>query len=87
MLKSVCKMALLHKGIIAIPKTRLQSDENLFRNLIIVNENLQSPEVKSKFAGLMAEPAPSSPQAFGEFMTRERAKYERVVKLSGAKVD
>ncbi|MCM3562445.1 MAG: Bug family tripartite tricarboxylate transporter substrate binding protein [Hydrogenophaga sp.] len=48
---------------------------------------LQSPEVKSKFAGLMAEPAPSSPQAFGEFMTRERAKYERVVKLSGAKVD
>ncbi len=49
MLKSVCKMALLHKGIIAIPKTRLQSDENLFRNLIIVNENLQSPEVKMFF--------------------------------------
>lgn len=49
MLKSVCKMALLHKGIIAIPKNRLQSDENLFRNLIVVNENLQSPEVKMFF--------------------------------------
>ncbi len=48
---------------------------------------LQSADVKTKFASLMAEPAPSTPQAFGEFMTRERAKYERVVKLSGAKVD
>jgi tripartite-type tricarboxylate transporter receptor subunit TctC len=48
---------------------------------------LQSADVKAKFAGLMAEPAPSTPQAFGEFMNRERAKYERVVKLSGAKVD
>lgn len=48
---------------------------------------LQSPDVKSKFAALMAEPAPSTPQAFGEFMARERAKYERLVKLSGAKVD
>lgn len=48
---------------------------------------LQSADVKTKFAGLMAEPAPSTPQAFGDFMARERAKYERVVKLSGAKVD
>lgn len=48
---------------------------------------LQSPDVKGKFAALLAEPAPSTPQAFGEFMTRERAKYERLVKLSGAKVD
>ncbi|MCU0942737.1 MAG: tripartite tricarboxylate transporter substrate binding protein [Hydrogenophaga sp.] len=51
------------------------------------NRALQSPEVKARFATLMAEPAPSTPQAFGDFMTRERAKYERVVKLSGAKVD
>jgi len=48
---------------------------------------LQSPEVKSRFALLMAEPAPSSPEQFGQFMTAERTKYERVVKLSGAKVD
>ncbi|MDT4862673.1 hypothetical protein FQZ97_973420 [compost metagenome] len=48
---------------------------------------LQSPEVKSRFVLLMAEPAPSSPEQFGQFMNAERTKYERVVKLSGAKVD
>lgn len=48
---------------------------------------LQSADVKAKFAALMAEPAPTTPQAFADFMTRERAKYERVVKISGAKVD
>jgi tripartite-type tricarboxylate transporter receptor subunit TctC len=48
---------------------------------------LQSPEVKSRFALLMAEPAPSSPEQFGQFMNAERTKYERVVKLSGARVD
>jgi tripartite-type tricarboxylate transporter receptor subunit TctC len=48
---------------------------------------LQSADVKAKFAALMAEPAPTTPQAFADFMARERAKYERVVKISGAKVD
>jgi len=50
-------------------------------------EALRSPEVKARFATLMAEPAPSTPEAFGAFMNSERAKYERMVKLSGAKVD
>jgi DNA-binding transcriptional LysR family regulator len=49
MLKSVCKMALLHRGVIAIPKTRLQSDENLSRNLIVVNENSDSSEIRTFF--------------------------------------
>jgi tripartite-type tricarboxylate transporter receptor subunit TctC len=48
---------------------------------------LQSPEAKSRFAILMAEPVASSPDEFGNFMKAELAKYERVVKLSGAKVD
>jgi tripartite-type tricarboxylate transporter receptor subunit TctC len=48
---------------------------------------LQSPEAKTRFAGLMAEPVPSSPEEFGAFMKAELAKYEKVVKLSGAKVD
>ena len=48
---------------------------------------LRSADVKAKFARLMAEPAPSTPQDFDAFMRKERAKYERVVKLSGAKVD
>jgi len=48
---------------------------------------LNSAEVRQKFAGLMAEPAPSTPAQFAAFMQRERAQYEKVVKISGAKVD
>ena len=42
---------------------------------------------RDQLAALMAEPAPDTPEAFGAFMKRELAKYERVVKASGAKVD
>ena len=48
---------------------------------------LQSPEAKTRFAALMAEPVATSPEEFGAFMKAELAKYEKVVKLSGAKVD
>jgi tripartite-type tricarboxylate transporter receptor subunit TctC len=48
---------------------------------------LQSPEAKTRFAALMAEPVWNTPQDFGRFMQAELAKYEKVVKLSGAKVD
>jgi tripartite-type tricarboxylate transporter receptor subunit TctC len=48
---------------------------------------LGTPEVKARFAALMAEPAPSTPEAFATFLGQERGRYERVVKLSGAKVD
>lgn len=48
---------------------------------------LNSPEVKTRFAQLLAEPAPSPPEQFDDFMKRERTKYERLVKISGAQVD
>jgi tripartite-type tricarboxylate transporter receptor subunit TctC len=48
---------------------------------------LNSPEARTRFAGLMAEPVPSSPEDFAAFMKSELAKYEKVVKASGAKVD
>ena len=48
---------------------------------------LQTPEAKTRFAALMAEPVTSSPEQFAAFMKAELAKYEKVVKLSGAKVD
>lgn len=50
-------------------------------------EALSSPEVKTRFAGLMAEPVPTSSAQFGAFMAAERAKYGPVVKASGAQVD
>jgi tripartite-type tricarboxylate transporter receptor subunit TctC len=48
---------------------------------------LNAPETKTRFAILMAEPVPTTPEAFGALMVAERAKYEAVVKASGAKVD
>jgi tripartite-type tricarboxylate transporter receptor subunit TctC len=48
---------------------------------------LQTPEAKTRFANLLAEPVTSTPEEFGNFMKAELAKYEKVVKLSGAKVD
>ena len=48
---------------------------------------LQTPESKTRFASLMAEPVTSTPDEFGAFMKAELGKYEKVVKLSGAKVD
>jgi tripartite-type tricarboxylate transporter receptor subunit TctC len=48
---------------------------------------LQSPDAKSRFAAVLAEPVATTPEEFGKFMRAELAKYEKVVKASGAKVD
>lgn len=48
---------------------------------------LASPELKARMATLMAEPAPMTPEQFGAFVKAELARYEPVVKASGAKVD
>jgi tripartite-type tricarboxylate transporter receptor subunit TctC len=48
---------------------------------------LNTPEVKARFADLMAEPAPSTPAQFSQLMQRELARYEKVVKASGAKAE
>jgi tripartite-type tricarboxylate transporter receptor subunit TctC len=48
---------------------------------------LHSPEAQSRFANLMAEPVPTTPEQFGAFMKSELGKYQVVVKTAGAKVD
>ncbi|HYP70747.1 MAG TPA: tripartite tricarboxylate transporter substrate binding protein, partial [Variovorax sp.] len=48
---------------------------------------LAAPETKTKFANLMAEPVGNTPAQFGAFMKSELAKYEKVVKATGARVD
>jgi len=48
---------------------------------------LNSPEAKARLATLMAEPVASTPEEFAAFMKSELAKYEKVVKASGARVD
>ncbi len=48
---------------------------------------LKAPDTVARFANLMAEPVPTTPEAFGAFMKSELAKYQAVVKATGAKVD
>jgi tripartite-type tricarboxylate transporter receptor subunit TctC len=48
---------------------------------------LQSPEAKTRFAGLMAEPVWSTPEEFAAFMKAELTRYQKIVKASGARVD
>lgn len=50
-------------------------------------EALASPELKARLATLMAEAMPTTPEQFAAFVKSELAKYEGVVKRSGAKVD
>jgi tripartite-type tricarboxylate transporter receptor subunit TctC len=48
---------------------------------------LATPELKARLSALMAESMASTPEQFGAFVKRENAKYEKVVKASGAKVE
>lgn len=50
-------------------------------------EALASSEIKARLSALMAEPAPTTPEQFAAFIKAELNKYERLVKISGAKVD
>jgi tripartite-type tricarboxylate transporter receptor subunit TctC len=65
---------------------RLPADITLRLNRGFVDA-LNSPELKARLASLMAEPAPTTPEAFAQFVRGEHAKYESVVKRSGAKAD
>jgi tripartite-type tricarboxylate transporter receptor subunit TctC len=48
---------------------------------------LKSPAIRTKFATLMAEPQPSSPEQFERMMAAQREKYKHLVQISGATVD
>ncbi len=43
-----------------------------------------APDVKARLGLMMAEPSPTSPDGFAQFVRGEHAKYESVVKASGA---
>jgi tripartite-type tricarboxylate transporter receptor subunit TctC len=65
---------------------RMPADVTVRLNKAFVDA-LNSPELKARLATLMAEPAPTTPEAFAAFVRAEHAKYESVVKASGAKAD
>jgi len=71
-------------GLVAPAQTPVNIIQKLNQAFI---QALQAPETKNRFTNLMAEPVPTTPEAFGQFMRSELSKYEIVVKHSGAKVD
>jgi tripartite-type tricarboxylate transporter receptor subunit TctC len=48
---------------------------------------LRSSEMGERLARMGAEPAPGTPEQFAELVRRELAKYQQIVKFSGAHVD
>jgi len=48
---------------------------------------LSTPEMRERLKAMGAEPAPTSPEQFATFIRAELAKYEKVVRFSGARVD
>jgi tripartite-type tricarboxylate transporter receptor subunit TctC len=65
---------------------RLPADVTQRLNKAFV-EALNSPELKARLSGLMAEGMASAPEPFAVFVKGELAKYRGVVKASGAKVE
>ena len=65
---------------------RLPADVTLRLNKAFVDA-LNSPELAARLATLMAETMASSPEQFAAFVKSENAKYERLVRASGAKVE
>jgi tripartite-type tricarboxylate transporter receptor subunit TctC len=52
-----------------------------------LREVLQSPEMKQRLGTLGIEPTGSSPEEFAAFLKSETARWAKVVKDAGAKVD
>ena len=71
-------------GLFAPAKLPAETTQRLNRAFV---DAMNSPELKARLATLMAEPSPTTPEQFGGFVRAELAKYEKVVKASGAKAD
>lgn len=48
---------------------------------------LSAPDIRERLARMGAEPSPMSPETFANFVRAEQAKYERIVKASGARIE
>lgn len=58
------------------------------RGLAEINRVLALPDVKERLAGLGIFPFPTpTPEAFGDYIKSEIAKYSKVVKESGVRAD
>src|SRR3546814_580198 len=69
-------------GVVAPAST---PPERVARLSAELRKALESPEIQEQFVKLGVETAPSSPADFARFMEAESLKYERIIKLTGAK--
>jgi tripartite-type tricarboxylate transporter receptor subunit TctC len=76
--------AITWNGIVAPARTPKAIVARLNAEL---NKALASATVKERFAAIGAEPAQTTPEAFGDLIRREYVKWGDVVKRSGAKLD
>jgi tripartite-type tricarboxylate transporter receptor subunit TctC len=51
------------------------------------SEAMQQPDVKQRLLTMGSEAAPMTPEAFAEFVKSEKAKYQEIVKISGASLN
>lgn len=51
------------------------------------SEAMQQPDVKQRLLTMGSEAAPMTPEAFAEFVKNEKAKYQEIVKISGASLN
>ena len=71
-------------GIFAPARLPAEMTQSLNKAFV---DALGSPEFKARMATLMAEPAPTTSEQFAAFVRAELAKYEVVVKATGARAD
>ncbi|MEW5679504.1 tripartite tricarboxylate transporter substrate binding protein [Comamonas kerstersii] len=71
-------------GLVAPAGTPADVVQTLNKHFV---QALHSPEVMKTYGDMMMDTVTSTPQEFGEFMAKERARYEQIVKISGASVD
>ena len=53
----------------------------------VINEALQSPELRAGLANFRVEAKPGTPEDFGKFVATEVQKWSGVIKAAGIKVD
>ena len=71
-------------GLFAPARLAPEMTQSLNKALV---DALGSPEFKARMATLMAEPAPTTSEQFAAFVRTELAKYEAVVRATGARAD
>jgi tripartite-type tricarboxylate transporter receptor subunit TctC len=52
-----------------------------------VNTSLEAPEVRERFAQIGSEGGGGTPEAFGELIRRDSAKWAEVIRRSGARIE